>query len=269
MKKYLLALLLLTSVFAVAIDADYVQFATKSDFNDKNHWPDQTWMSSELISLHVPAGSTVYLTNYTSNFDSLYDIGDEKYSIYNPDTGMIERPGFDMSIGKYGYLTATMDENGNVISVSDFHPGNGGKEVFSFTGPDGRTVTTPGYLLDTFNEETDIFFVMTPLSSSWISDETETIPDATVNSYARVGRPYEGYNQEYLQSRQLNTWDQNGTPRVNFGTTDGVGHEFVIGYVASVEPPPSGQPLPGVLTSCLVALGATGIAARRRKQSRK
>ena len=48
-------------------------------------------------------------------------------------------------------------------------------------------------------------------------------------------------------------------------------HEFVIGYVAdpSTPEPPSGQPLPGVLTSCLIALGATGIAARRRKHSRK
>ncbi len=262
MKKILLTLLLLMS--AVVFAADFVQY-TKADFNDKNHWPNQPWFSSELISLKVKAGSTVYLTNYTSNFDSLYDIGDENYSIYNPAIDKYERPGFDMSIGKYGYLTATAyDENGFVTAVSDFQQGKGTKQTLSFTGPDGRTVPTPGYLLDTFDKDTEIFFVMTPLSNG--------NPVVTVNSYARVGVPNEEYEgQEYLQSRQINTWDQNGATRVNFGMTDGVGHEFIVGYVASVDPsePPSGQPLPGVLTSCLVGLAATGLAARRRKQSRK
>ena len=185
---------------------------------------------------------------------------------------MNERPGFDMT--NFGYLTATTDENGNVISVSNFNSAKGDiiDITLKSTDPnDNRTVTTKGYLLDTFADDTEIFFVMTTLSSSYIANGNETIPDATVNSYARVGRTDEGYNQEYLQSRQVNTWDQYETPRVNFGTTDGIGHEFVVGFVASVDPhePPSGQPLPGVLTSCLVGLAATSIAARRRKHSRK
>ena len=253
MKKFLLALLLLTSVFAVAAGTDYVQF-TSDDFNVVRR-PSQNWFSAEMISLDVKAGSTVYIMNYISNFDKVYDLDDKNYSIYNPTTGKNEKPGFDMSTNKYGYMVATTDADGNVISVGDVIDGKGHTRDFTFnsTDPnDSRTVTTAGYELGTFTEDTKIFFVMTPVSNG--------DPMETVNSYDPVGG--------YLTSRQNNTVDALGQIRVNFGTSDGVGHEFVVGYVAKEDMPPSGQPLPGVLTSCLVGLAATSIAARR-KRSRK
>ena len=252
--KKLLMMLLVVCGMAFAAETNYIQFATENDYNInyKANGSNQFWLASQMISLKVKGGSTVYLTNYVSNFDSLYDIGDDTYSVYNPNTGKYERPGFDMSIGNFGYLTATgTDENGN-ITVSAFQQGKGGKQTLSFTGPDGRTVTTPGYLLDTFDNDTEIFLVMTPLSNG--------DPQEAVNSYDPVGG--------YLVSRLHNTVDQNGAVRINFGTSDtGAGHEFIIGF--GDTPAPSGQPLPGVLTSCLVGLAATGLAARRRKQSRK
>ena len=261
MKKYLLALLLLTSVFAVAAETNSVQIATENDYNIyyKANGSNQFWLASKMISLKVNGGSSVYVLNYTSNFDDIYNLDDDTYSVYNPATGKNEKPGFDMSVGKFGYLTAATDENGNVIvdengkiAVSDFQAGKGDVEYFSFTGSDGRTVTTKGWLLNTFDNDTEIFFAMTPISNG--------DPQELVNSYDPVGG--------YLTSRLNRTEDQNGALRINFGTSDDVGHEFVVGYVAN-ESSPSGQPLPGVLTSCLVGLAATSIAARRRKQSRK
>ena len=120
------------------------------------------------------------------------------------------------------------------------------------------TQTTTGYKLGTFDEDTEIFFVMTPNGY-----------DKKINSYLPVNDPDNNPPvTSILASRQINTVDLAGNIRVNFGTVDGVAHEFVIGSEATPSTP-SGQPLPGVLTSCLVALGATGIAARRRKHSKK
>ena len=250
MKKKLFTLLLLVS--AVVFAAEYTQF-TESDFNVVR--TTQNWFSAERISLNVEAGSTVYIMNYISNYNKIYNLDDENYIVYNESLDRYEKPGFDMSPGKYGYLTVSTDANGNYTKT--FHEGNGAYEYFSYSDSQGHTVTTKGYLLDTFNENTEIFFVMTPVSNG--------DPVATVNSYDLVGAP----DQPYLTSRQNNTKDILDQIRVNFGTSESVGHEFVVGYVSSDTPAPSGQPLPGVLTSCLVGLAATGLAARRRKQSRK
>lgn len=249
MKKYLLALLLLTSVFAVAAGTDYVQF-TDADYNTYNTYQD--WDPAQMITLNVKAGSSVYLSMYTRSwYESLPDLGDPTYNA-----------GYDMSAGKYGYVLAERVGD-SVRPVADsFQPGNGATKDVTVKNPTGsQTQTLTGYYLGTFNEDAEIFLVMTPNGY-----------DSSVNTYAPVNDPDgEVPYTSILKSRQINTYDLTGQTRVNLGTIDGVGHEFIIGYEASAEPPqpPSGQPLPGVLTSCLVALGATGIAARRRKQSRK
>lgn len=247
LEKYLLALLLLTSVFVVAAETEFVQF-TRDDFHVVRR-PSQNWFSAEMISLKVKGGSTVYITNYISNFDKVYDLDDVNYVDV---AGM--KPGFDMSADKYGYMVATTDGNGNVTSVSDVYYGQGHTKDFTFTGPDGRSVTTAGYLLGTFDEDTEIFFAMTPVSNG--------DPATLVDSYELVNVG------GYLVSRQNNTVDQLGQIRVNFGTTDDVGHEFVLGYTAK-EDAPSGQPLPGVLATALICMGTSTIASRMRKRSRK
>lgn len=256
MKKYLLALLLLTSVFAVAAGVDPVQF-TRNDFNvykPSGEWREGTgqfWEPAQIITLNVSAGSTVYLSNYISNwYGTVENLGDDSYAA-----------GYNMSGDKFGYMIAGRDADGKVITDGVFHQGTNDTTQLTYYNAD-RTAsqTTTGYKLGTFDNDTEILFVMTPNGY-----------DKKVDSYYPVNDPVFGYNT-ILTSRQINTVDQAGNVRVNFGTLDGVGHEFIIGYAG--EPPqppepPSGQPLPGVLTSCLVALGATGIAARRRKHSRK
>lgn len=255
---------------------DFVQYTGK-DFNTYSTsqrittlWSgatqDNNWSESDMITLNVKAGSTVYLTNYVSNFNlvgdsPIKDLGDSSYA-----------EGYNMTANHYGYVIADKGENGNLIDNgngsysikpgSEIHWGTGEQiEVTYYNADHTASQTTAGYKLGTFNEDTEIFFVMTPNGYN-----------TAVNSYDYVDWPNGGENavSSILQSRHVNPLDQVGNARVNFGIVGHEnGHEFVIGSVASVEPPPSGQPLPGVLSSCLIALGATGIAARRRKKSRK
>lgn len=255
--KKLLMLLLLVCGMVFAIEADFVQFAKKSDFNVVNrpHLPGEEWWdSAAMISLNVQAGSIVYLTNYTSNIDYLYDIGDPDY--VDPNSKM--KLGFYMTKENYGYYEAIRDSEGNLTGISDFKSGTGEKIDFTFASPeptDTRTVTTPGYYLGEFDKDTEIFFVMTPLDNAYHI--------GSVDTYNLLA----GTN---LASRQINTVDMFGTVRVNLAPGSDTSHEFAIASIAKDTPqPPAGQPLPGVLTSCLVGLCATGIAARRRKQSRK
>ena len=262
---------------------DFVQF-TKADFNSYNtvQGREGFWEPARMITLNVQKGSTVYIANYVDSWytDIKYDLGDPDFVDANN-----LKIGYDMSAGKYGYRYAEVDSNGNARPVGDIYYGDGSTQEIAFVSPDGTRVrTTAGYLLGTFDKDAEIFLVMSPRSN------LGTV-DTEVNTYDLVDAPDGDPSvNSYLASRQVNTKDLTGQTRVNLGTIEyyyddngnviyesGVRksltapHEFVIGYVAdpSTPEPPSGQPLPGVLTSCLVALGATGIAARRRKHSRK
>ena len=246
MKRKLLTLLLLMSAMVFA--ADYVQF-TESDFNLYNTYQD--WDYAQMITLNVSKGSSVYLSIYTRSwYENLPDLGDQTYAA-----------GYDMSANSYGYVYAERDEQGNVRPVGPVHYANGDTKDVTVKNPTGpQTQTLTGYYLDTFDKDAEIFLVMTPNGY-----------DTTVNSFSPVNDPDNEPNYiSILKSRQINTYDLLGQTRVNFGTVDGVAHEFIIGYEASATPPESsGQPLPGVLTSALIGLCATGIAARRRKNARK
>lgn len=264
--KKLFMMLLIVCGMVFASESNFVQF-TLDDFNtyDSTGGPIQDWVPAQMITLNIAAGSTVYLTNYVSQFKvSLYDpgaipnLGDSNYAA-----------GYDMSAGAYGYMVAKRGEDGKVTTDGTIHWGTGEKKDITYYDPNSTyseeqiaqglgTQTTTGYKLGTFDEDTEIFFVMTPNGY-----------DKKINSYLPVNDPDNNPPvTSILASRQINTVDLAGNIRVNFGTVDGVAHEFVIGSEATPSTP-SGQPLPGVLTSCLVALGATGIAARRRKHSKK
>ena len=79
MKKYLLALLLLTSVFAVAAETEFVQF-TRDAFNTYGTYQDwnpetgttKGWTDSHMITLSVKGGSTVYMSYLITNFHLQY-----------------------------------------------------------------------------------------------------------------------------------------------------------------------------------------------------
>ena len=285
-KLLVMALVLLAGSIAFAEQytqgVDFVQY-TGNDYNtyrslqNWNPWMGRpSWFSeSNIISLNVQQGSTVYLTSYVSNFNL-----DGNSHIANLGDNVEVNPlGYDMSAGEhYGYVIADYGENGNVLidqygnySVkpgSEIHWGTGETiEVTYYNANGTASQTTLGYKLGTFTEDTEIFLVMSPNGYN----------GTVVTSYDLVHNPNgePGVNPESIfKSRHVNPNDLAANARVNFAFGDlhsatGASHEFVIGYVASVEPSPSGQPLPGVLTSCLVGLAATGLAARRRKHSRK
>lgn len=269
MKKFLLALLLLTSVVALAADTDFVLFS-KDDFTSYNTYQD--WPTAKMITLNVKGGSTVYIANYVDSFytDIKYDLGDADYiDPYGHNVG------YDMSANKYGYRYASVDGDGNTIPIGDIFYGDGSTKEISFTSPDGTKVrTTTGYLLGTFDHNAEIFLVMSPRSNLG-TEETE------VNSWAPVNDPNNDPSySSYLSSRQYNTYDLTGQTRVNFGTVEYyyddngvkqellVPHEFVIGYEAKADAP-SGQPLPGVMVTTLLCLGTTSVASRLRKRTNK
>ncbi len=269
--KKLLMMLLVVCSMAFAEGIEVVQY-TPSDFN--LYSTVQNWEEARMITLNVSAGSTVYLSNYVNkvsqnqwNPNPIPNLGDANMVTEYGEAFY----GYNMSDKKFGYMIAEKTADGKVTTDGVIHWGTQETAPVTYTGLNATqemldsgygTQTTTGYKLGTFDKDTEIFFVMTPNGYN-----------TTVNSYDYVDWPNGGENavSSILQSRQINTLDIAGNVRVNFGLVDGHAHEFVIGYVAdpSTPEPPSGQPLPGVLTSCLVALGATGIAARRRKQSRK
>ncbi len=255
--KKLLILLLVVCGVVFASESNFVQF-TWDDFKtyDSIGYPaEQNWGPAQVITLKVTAGSTVYLTDKVSSFWWGADIGADTTDA-----------GYNMTYGNYGYMLAQMDADGKITTDHEFHSGTGNKKQLTFS--DGTNSTTKtGYELGTFNDNAEIILVMTPNATYPGNSEA-------INSYDPVNDPNsDPATISILGSRLINYTDRLGNIVVNFGFVDdpipGNGREFIIGYEAGTPEPPAGQPLPGVLTSCLVGLCATGIAARRRKQSRK
>ena len=232
MKRTLFALFTLITTIAFA---EFVQF-TGADYNyftTAQTYTEQGWIPANMIALSVKANTSVYISNYVSSwYGEMPNLGDTDYLA-----------GYDMSANSYGYVYAEKDANGLYKPVGDIHYANGTTKEVTYKNPNGpQQRTTTGYYLDTFTKDAEIFLVMTP---NGYTDE--------VNSWYPVNDPYGAYPySSILASRQINTYDLTGQTRVNFGTVDGVAHEFVVGYEAE---PITGQPLPGVMMSCLVGIG--------------
>ncbi len=248
--KNLVAVTLLAGIMSFAAEQTFFPY-TSSDYNSyaPSGYSSQNWVSAQMITLSVKAGSAVYLANYVSSWYWGLDLGDPNYAA-----------GFDMSAGKYGYVFAAKDANGKVTPVGDINYANGNTKDVTFFSPDGTlSLTTTGYLLDTFDKDAEVFLVLTPRGYG-----------EAINTYDPVNDP-DGevpYNS-ILGSRQLNTNDQTKQTRVQIGMVGGIDHEFVIGHEAAAPGPVSGQPLPGVLLCSLLSLGTVTATKRLRKRSRK
>ena len=243
MKKAIMKLVVFAAVFCTACMALELRQFTLSDFNRYDTW--QNWESARMITLNVEADTSVYITNYVSSWYGIPDLNDADYDA-----------GYDMSPERYGYIYAVRTADG-VAAVGDFIPSNGETVSVTYRNPDGpQTLTTEGYLLDTFSRDAEIFLVMTPRGY-----------EEQVNSMEPVNDPNgDPAVFSVLVSRQANYLDLANNVRVNFGLDDSIGHEFVLGYVD--VPPSAGQPLPGMLFSGLLVFGM-GAAKRIRRTAKR
>ena len=280
-KSLVMVLVLLAGIMSFAQDTEFHQY-TKGDFGSYSTYQDwvpetntsKGWTESYMITVKVKAGSTVYLTNYVDDWygGAITDLGASDYEL-----------GYDMTAGKYGYVVAKTNPDGTVTpDLEDgFHPGDGTKTTITYTNPKPAEQIGPwsgevekqdvtGYKLGTFDKDTEIFLVMTPNGF----DPTTLESSATINTYEPVHDPDSNpATNSILKSRHVNPEDQAANARVNLGIglydDPGAAHEFVIGYVATNTPKPPapfGQPLPGVLLSTLISMGAiTAIRKRSRK----
>lgn len=224
--------------------ATYYQFThdiitNTGDYID--YWrPEQPWLGNKMIYLHVDYESDVWVSNYIRSWEeNIVALDDNVFQMGAKQYGAFEVDGDKVWEGTGESRTVTYNK---VINGREY------------------TNTTQAYYVGHFEGGETVALYMTTLES----DGGETVDS---QQYVYDWR----HDDTTLYSRVDGTHDVADNVRINFGlTTYPQGREFVAFGVGGENPPaPSGQPLPGVLTSCLVALGATGIAARRRKHSKK
>jgi hypothetical protein len=226
--------------------ATYYQFTrdpvsnTGDYINYSRTEPGQTQLAAQMIYLHVDYESDVWVSNYIRSWEeNIVALDENVYQMGAKQYGAFEVDGEKVWEGTGESRTVTYNK---VINGREY------------------TNTTQAYYVGHFNGGETVALYMTTLES----DGGETVDSQQyVNGWK--------HEDTTLASRVDGTHDVADNVRINFGlTTYPDGREFVAFGVGGENPPaPSGQPLPGVLTSCLVALGATGIAARRRKHSKK
>ncbi len=263
-----------TVVYPYASDA--FKIYNEGGVDGHNGWDGQNWIPANMLTLKVSAGTSIYLTHKVSNWLNVPNIGD----------ALTDEGYYDMGEGKYGYVIAQHVADDKVIPTTkadgktiDIHYANGETKDITYVNPNPPyeypsqfdSVTTKGYLLGNFYEDTEIFFVMTPVDFN-----TKTVV-GEVNSYDPVNDPDgEKSYESILASRQINlskyNGDHFGNVVVDFGTTPiiegtNTSHEFVIASVAA--PPPSGQPLPGMLLCGMLCFGTATAASKMRKRSSK
>ena len=268
--KKLLLMLLVVCGMVFAAESNYVQF-TREDFRTYSTYQDwvpetgtsKGWTDSYMITLSVPGNSTVYLSNVIDQFklnewnlNPIPDLGDANIepTFY----------GFNMTEGNYGYMIAEKTADGKITTNGVFHSGTGQTKDLTFydTATGTYTQTTKGYELGYFENDTEILFVMTPNGYNTKVDSYYPVDDPDgVPAYDSI-----------LKSRQIDGYlDDAGNVVVNLGigpldASTGPGYRFVLGYEASnTPPPPSGQPLPGVLSTIIVACCSIACAKKMKK----
>lgn len=246
MKTTILSLLVMTATAFAGVMAPFTQFGL--DSYTLTPKPGQTkWDYSQMVSLHVTAGTEVWLTSIITNW-------------YGTNQGLSEI--FNMSAGRYGYIKDNGTMKNQLIEKSEYAangiavtPGDGKTTEVTFYSDANPALkqTATAYYLGYFGEDTEIFFAMSPLNpaSSEITD-----------GYQFVHDPVDGHEATDLASRQLTAsgqLDMAGNVRVNFGIlNDGLsGHEFTA-LLAAGSAPPSGQPLPEAFISAVLMLMMAG-----------
>lgn len=252
MKNILLSVLLVSSVSIMAAvnsvnvyyeNPGFYQFIN-TDFNNVSP-SEQNWLAAQSISIHVGSAMDVWLSNYVNSWYG--------------DIPALNGTEFRMGAGQYGAYDLnsrkTWIGTGDTATVT-FADANGK----TYTTWDGQQMgTTEAYYLGHFNGGEDLVLWLTSIESD----------EATSTQLVNNGE----FDPNTLVSRVNGTVDQAGNVRLNFGYNSGNGgyasHEIIAfgsygDFGGSTQP--TGQPLPGVLTSALIAGGVAGVACRKRRK---
>ena len=259
MKKLVLLVFALVAVATFAGVLEPFKQFTREDYNEFKRG-DQNWLGAQLITLNVHGGSGVWLSNYVASFDG-GKVPDLNGNVY------------DMAGNqKYGYIYKSDLPDLTTTNYADkIHWADGryyDSIIYTATTDPSVTAETRGWFLDYFEDDAEIYLVMTTLPE----DGSET-----VNSYQYVqGGPEDPTT---LMSRVDGTTDGAGNIRVNFGIDNGtygdgigIGREFVAVYDdGSIDyanlPRAAGGPLPGLLFVGLLSMGTVFSASRMKKRS--
>ncbi len=293
MKKLLMTVLMLVGAVTFAsVEEPFKQFA-REDYHSTTRnlenlpylenlgWQKWDYLQvsdyNALFTLSVKGGTGVWLSNYVSNV-----YGTETPNIDGGDVPL-DKNTYNMSPKAYGYIYAKdmpslIEQKGSYDNL--IHLSNGATTDITYTSdtPNGdgtyKSITTPGYFLDYFKDDAEIYLVMTTLPVDGVE---------MVDSYQYT---QDAKHETILYSRQFNTADIAGNIRVDFGIdngtygkyepegTESIAREFVAVYSEDKDlinkqlAGGSGGPLPGVFFAGLLSLGTVFGASKAKRQKR-
>jgi len=265
MNKLTFGILALATVSAMAGVLDpFKQFTKPENTSEGYYYADiirAEQPNAPIIKMHVPEKSTVWLTHIVDTWNdvtltvpdlsTVYDMGEHKYGyIY---ASAID--GLDAEKSTYQDLINWSSPENNIVTYTIDNP-----PEFKEGTTDLLEVKAKGYLLDSFDEATDIYLVMTPLN------ETED-----VDSYQFADDGEGGHEETILESRKNSELDKASNIRVNFGIHTADEREFVAVYekieTEDIGGGASGQPLPGLLLTGLLSLGTLAAGKRMKRRA--
>ena len=292
MKKLLMTVLMLVGVATFAVEETkkydinpvFQQF-TQGDYHDSIRnflqpgqvWnaESQNWSEARYFTLSVKGGTGVWLSNYISNF-----YGTETPNIDGGNVPL-DKNTYNMSPNAYGYIYAKdmpslKEEKPNYDGL--IHWSNGATIDITYTSVEDNNLTypTPGYFLDYFENDAEIYLVMTTIPADGVE---------SVDSYQYVQE--NGHTSTILVNRQHDDLDNAGNIRINFGIdngtygvyqpegTESIAREFVAVYSddkdlinSQLGGGTAGGPLPGVFFAGLLSLGTVFGASKAKRQKR-
>ena len=273
MKKTVLLLTVLAAIAFAGVEEPFVQF-TRDDYHSEQRPADLNasqnttnngdWYPAQLISLSVHAGTNVWLTHKVQSWYEPLNLDGNEYGNE-----------FDMLGGsqRYGYIVKS-DFGGDLTMEKGTYDGlihwsAGDTDMVTYTNDSGpQKSTRTGYFLDHFDDDTEIYLVMTTLA-------TDTNPQEAVDSYQYVQSA--NHVETTLMSRRYDYDDNAGNVVINFGIDNGtygdgngIGREFVAVYDQGPNPfKPSGGttggPLPCGAIAWIIGLGTVSLARKMKK----
>ncbi len=220
---------------------------------------------TKVFTLNAPAGK-VYLTNWVQNWNNVIPLD----AVFN--------------MTKYGYIDAAkIGENPN-LAWSDYesyitwsNKSTTDVTYYDDANPDTK-VTAKAYLLDEFEEETEVYIVMhttgidTPHEyiDSYQKVDGQEGTDDTILAARKAGENddnnHNSINADLVNAPSTKIRDLAGNFIVNFGLTNGGQREFVAIY----EKPTyvSGHPLPVGFIANFLAIGTVVVGSITSKKRR-